>query len=65
MGNINLEQNNHTSGDREIWNSLQHAIAASSGFQRWQLEAGAKYHHLSLEEEVQKYLRETLENLAY
>lgn len=64
MGNINLSENNGIA-DTEIWDSLQHAIAASSGFLRWQLEAGAKYLNLSLEEQVQKYLRETLENLAY
>ena len=64
MRNINLSENNH-SADKEIWNSLQQAIAASSGFLRWQLEAGAKYQNLPLEEKVQMYLRETLENLAY
>ena len=64
MGNINLEQNNGIA-DTEIWNSLQEAIAASSGFLRWQLEAGAKFQNLRLEEQVQRYLRETLENLAY
>lgn len=64
MGNINLESNNSIA-DTEIWDSLQQAIGASSGFLRWQLEAGAKYQNLRLEEQVQRYLRETLENLAY
>ncbi len=53
------------SGDTEIWDSLKNAIAASSGFQRWLLEAGANYQELRLEQQVQRYLRETLENLAY
>ena len=53
------------SGDTEIWDSLKNAIAASSGFQRWRLEAGANYQELRLEQQVQRYLRETLENLAY
>jgi hypothetical protein len=64
MRNINLSENSH-SADIEIWNSLQQAIAASSGFFRWQIEAGAKYQNLPQEEQVQRYLRETLENLAY
>ncbi|OKH54709.1 hypothetical protein NIES2101_05940 [Calothrix sp. HK-06] len=64
MGNINLESNNSIA-DTEIWNGLQQAIGVSSGFLRWQLEAGAKYQNLRLEEQVQRYLRETLENLAY
>jgi hypothetical protein len=53
------------SGDTEIWNSLKNAIAASSGFQRWLLEAEVPYQELRLEQQVQRYLRETLENLAY
>jgi hypothetical protein len=63
MGNVNIES--QFSGDTEIWNSLKNAIAASSGFQRWLLERGLQYQTQSLEHEVQRYLRETLENLAY
>lgn len=51
--------------DGEIWHSLKFAIAASSGFQRWQLERGAKLYEMRLEQQVQRYLRETLETLAY
>uniref|UniRef100_A0A832H0W1 Uncharacterized protein n=1 Tax=Oscillatoriales cyanobacterium SpSt-402 TaxID=2282168 RepID=A0A832H0W1_9CYAN len=53
-------------GDSEIWESLKHAISASSGFQRWQLEqtshveAGSGLDYL-----IRRYLRETLETLAY
>ncbi len=63
MGNIHIES--QFSGDTEIWNSLKNAIAASSGFQRWLLERGLQYQTQSLEHQVQRYLRETLENLAY
>jgi hypothetical protein len=54
--------------DTEIWHSLKSAIAASSGFQRWQLEhlnRDNQLQELSLERQVQRYLRETLETLAY
>jgi hypothetical protein len=63
MGNIHIES--QFSGDTEIWNSLKNAIATSSGFQRWLLERGLQYQTQSLEQQVQRYLRETLENLAY
>jgi ribonuclease PH len=53
------------SPDSEIWYSLKYAIAASSGFQRWQLERDAQLQRLHLEQQVQRYLRETLETLAY
>lgn len=48
--------------DKEIWASLQRAIAKSSGFQRWQKENALKG---SIEEQVKQYLRSTLETLAY
>ncbi|MBW4642779.1 MAG: hypothetical protein KME23_07240 [Goleter apudmare HA4340-LM2] len=51
--------------DSEIWHSLKYAIAASSGFQRWQLERDIQLQGLRLEQQVQRYLRETLETLAY
>jgi hypothetical protein len=54
------------------WDSLQRAIAASSGFQRWCLEQdGTSVQNKvvqnkdSLEQMVSRYLRETLETLAY
>lgn len=64
MGNIYISSDRPKSGDTEIWDSLKNAIAASSGFQRWLLEAGV-YQDLRLEQQIQRYLRETLENLAY
>jgi hypothetical protein len=55
------------SEDSQIWQSLKSAIAASSGFQRWQLEQQTvdNVQSLSLDQQVQRYLRETLETLAY
>lgn len=51
--------------EKEVWNSLKNAIAGSSGFQRWLLEHQEIVKQLRLEQQVQKYLRETLETLAY
>ncbi len=51
-----------------IWERLKEAIASSSGFQRWQLERQSfdnQLQFLSLDRQVQSYLRETLETLAY
>jgi uncharacterized protein YfaT (DUF1175 family) len=50
------------------WSHLQQAIATSSGFQRWLAERALINHqmqHLNLEQLVSRYLRETLETLAY
>lgn len=53
--------------DVQILDSLKRAIASSSGFQSWQLErsADSALSGLSLEVLVRRYLRETLETLAY
>jgi hypothetical protein len=53
--------------DSQIWHGLKQAIAASSGFQSWQRERGASVAvgDLSLDVLVRRYLRETLETLAY
>ena len=55
------------SQDNQIWDSLKQAIATSSGFGRWQLEhqVGDKLQENSLDNRVRRYLRETLETLAY
>jgi hypothetical protein len=49
------------------WDSLKRAIAASSGFQRWRTERGESEagFEASLDQLVSRYLRETLETLAY
>lgn len=54
--------------DAEIWAGLKDAIASSSGFQRWKLERDFqkdKSEEMSLDFYVRRYLRETLETLAY
>jgi len=54
--------------DSEMWESLKQASAASSGFQRWQLEqdcAPCAPEDVALDKQVTSYLRETLETLAY
>jgi len=53
--------------DPETWESLKQASAASSGFQRWQLERDFEQQpeNSSLDQQVSTYLRETLETLAY
>ena len=53
--------------DSTIWTSLKQAIAASSGFNRWQLErnADSRATGINLDYLVRLYLRETLETLAY
>ena len=45
--------------------SLKRAIAASSGFQRWCVERSIDLQETNLEQLVSRYLRETLETLAY
>lgn len=49
---------------QEIWLNLRQAIATSSGFQSWQQERniGAE---VDLDKQVRRYLKETLETLAY
>lgn len=50
-----------------FWENLKVAIAASSGFQRWQQEQviNEPIKEDNLDERVSNYLRETLEALAY
>jgi len=50
--------------EREIWFSLRQAIAKSSGFQSWQQER-AIGGDVELDQQVRRYLKETLETLAY
>lgn len=63
-----ISSTSHTSpiNDSEIWNSLKLAISVSSGFQRWELQLSpTERADLSIDTRVQRYLRETLETLAY
>lgn len=50
--------------DQEIWLSLRQAIAKSSGFQSWQQERDISS-DVELDQQVRRYLKETLETLAY
>ncbi|MCG9884314.1 MAG: hypothetical protein MH825_01840 [Cyanobacteria bacterium] len=52
--------------DAAIWDSLKEAIAKSSGFESWKHERAAEP-SLDMTEDrlVRRYLRETLETLAY
>jgi hypothetical protein len=49
-----------------IWYSLKNAIASSSGFKSWKGELPeAEAESAPLDQLVRRYLRETLETLAY
>ncbi|MEB3290000.1 MAG: hypothetical protein VKI82_08790 [Leptolyngbya sp.] len=49
-----------------IWSSLRSAIAGSSGFRNWKDELSTdEADSVSLDYLVRRYLRETLETLAY
>ena len=56
----------NSSEDSEIWANLRAAIASSSGFKGWQQQQSTSaLETLSLDKQVRRYLRETLETLAY
>ncbi len=68
MTSFTVKSDGDLRGDADIWNNLKQAIAISSGFQRWQMEqvqSSLQIQQLGLDEQVQRYLRETLETLAY
>lgn len=68
MARFTADRERQFSEDTQIWHNLKSAIAASSGFQRWQLERlnmDAQLRELGLDNQVRRYLRETLETLAY
>ncbi len=67
MATSATSESSQFSQNSQIWNSLKQAIAASSGFQRWQMEypVSEQLQDYSLDNQVRRYLRETLETLAY
>jgi hypothetical protein len=66
MANYPASPPAHFSDDTQIWDSLKVAIASTSGFQRWELESKVEDREdSSLDYRVRRYLRETLETLAY
>ncbi|NEQ64067.1 MAG: hypothetical protein F6J86_02490 [Symploca sp. SIO1B1] len=67
MTHSTLSKSSPFSEDSQIWESLKQAIASSSGFERWQIEHPVEDQLTSdnLDALVRRYLRETLETLAY
>jgi hypothetical protein len=55
----------NASEDSDIWANLRAAIANSSGFQGWKQQQDSSLETQSLDKQVRRYLRETLETLAY
>lgn len=54
------------SENANVWLNLQRAICGSTGFQRWKSELPSEIlDQTPLEQLVRRYLRETLETLAY
>jgi hypothetical protein len=53
--------------DHAIWDSLKQAIARSSGFKRWYADhcETLDLDHLTVDKQVNTYLKETLATLAY
>lgn len=53
--------------EQAVWQSLKEAIATSSGFQRWQeqQQSNSSVTEANIDIKVRRYLRETLETLAY
>lgn len=64
MANSIVASQDGKQGNQEIWFSLRRAIAKSSGFQSWLQERNIS-NDLNLDQQVQRYLKETLETLAY
>jgi hypothetical protein len=62
MTNLTIASPNEK--EQEIWFSLIQAISKSSGFQSWQQERDISS-EMELDEQVRRYLKETLETLAY
>lgn len=52
------------SAHHEIWQNLKKAIAKTSGFQQWLQDQPLEVND-NIDEQVKKYLRSTLETLAY
>lgn len=67
MATSATSESSQFSQDSQIWDSLKEAIASSSGFRRWQLEhpVGESFQDYTLDSQVRRYLRETLQTLAY
>lgn len=64
MANSTIVSQDGKQQDKEIWTSLRQAISKSSGFQSWKQEREIST-KADLDQQVRRYLRETLETLAY
>jgi hypothetical protein len=58
-------RSNQSEADASIWTSLKLAISESSGFQRWVQDRKLEAPSSDIDALVRRYLRETLETLAY
>jgi hypothetical protein len=66
MAVIRSANSTQLSDHARIWYSLKNAIAGSSGFKSWKGELPtAEAEAAPLDQLVRRYLRETLETLAY
>ena len=64
MANSTIISQEGKEQNKEIWMSLRQAISKSSGFQSWQQEREVNT-TIDLDKQVKRYLKETLETLAY
>ena len=64
MANSTIISQEGKEQNKEIWISLRQAISKSSGFQSWQQEREVNT-TIDLDKQVKRYLKETLETLAY
>ena len=67
MSSFTVSSPGSSRADAQTWDSLKRAIATSSGFERWCQECctNKDFQNLSQDRMVLRYLRETLETLAY
>jgi hypothetical protein len=66
MASQTLSSPYRQSQDRKIWDNLKKAIVVSSGFKRWQEEQNTNdTEQANTDDNVRRYLRETLATLAY
>lgn len=67
MTDATLASNTQLNNNSSVWESLKQAIANSSGFKCWQEEQISEHNDISrpLDAQVRRYLKQTLETLAY
>ncbi len=67
MTDATLASNTQLNNNSSVWENLKQAIANSSGFKCWQEEQIPEQNDIShpLDAQVRRYLKQTLETLAY